>query len=376
MCSIARQRVPTLALSPTLDPALDSEAASLLCVGFQGPGVTPELRELIARGVRSVILFSRNVGEPGEVFELTRAIKALAPEPVIVGVDQEGGRVQRLRRGFTELAPLRALGKTRDPELAFAVGRLLGTELRAVGVDWNFAPVLDVDTNPNNPVIGQRAFGREPELVAELGVALAAGLADAGVAPCGKHFPGHGDTELDSHTALPRLGSDFARLRAVELVPFREAVAANVACMLTCHVLFTEIDAEYPATLSPRIVQAMLKDELGYQGAVITDDLDMKAIANRYTIEETVVRCLRAGCDGFLICNGDYDKKVRALEAVIREAEGDMGFAKRVEDAMTRMRRPKARFLGGRRPVLNPERLEALAPFEHQLVAEEMRQWL
>ena len=120
----------------------------------------------------------------------------------------------------------------------------------------------------------------------------------------------------------------------------------------------------------------MLKDELGYRGAVITDDLDMKAIANRYSIEETVVRCLRAGCDGFLICNGDYDKKVRALEAVIREAEGDMGFAKRVLDAMTRMRQPKARFLGGRRPVIDPERLEALAPFEHQLVAEEMRQWL
>ncbi len=252
----------------------------------------------------------------------------------------------------------------------------MAAELLAVGVTLDFAPVLDVLTNAKNPAIGDRALSERVEDVATLGRTLIEALQGAGLAAAGKHFPGHGDTSVDSHLDLPICELPPDRLRAVELVPFREAVAADVACMLTCHVLFTEIDDEYPATLSPRIVQAMLKDELGYRGAVITDDLDMKAIANRYTIEETVVRCLRAGCDGFLICNGDYDKKVRALEAVIREAEGDMGFAKRVEDAMTRMRRPKARFLGGRRPAINPERLAALAPFEHQLVAEEMRQWL
>ena len=249
-------------------------------------------------------------------------------------------------------------------------------ELLAVGVTLDFAPVLDVLTNARNPAIGDRALSERVEDVARLGRVIIDALQGAGLAAAGKHFPGHGDTGVDSHLDLPICELPPDRLRAVELVPFREAIAAGVACMLTCHVLFTEIDDEHPATLSPRIVQGMLKEELGYQGAVITDDLDMKAIAARYTIEETVVRCLRAGCDGFLICNGDYDKKVRALEAVIREAEADMGFQKRVLDAMARMRRPKARFLAGRRSPVDPRRLAALGPMEHQLVAEEMRQWL
>jgi hypothetical protein len=170
----------------------------------------------------------------------------------------------------------------------------MAAELLAVGVTLDFAPVLDVLTNAKNPAIGDRALSDRVEDVATLGRTLIEAFQGAGLAAAGKHFPGHGDTGVDSHLDLPICELPPDRLRAVELVPFRAAIAADVAVMLTCHVLFTEIDAEYPATLSPRIVQAMLKDELGYQGPVITDDLDMKAIAARYTIEETVVRCLRA----------------------------------------------------------------------------------
>ena len=217
------------------------------------------------------------------------------------------------------------LGRAKDAALAARFAKAMAAELLAVGITLDFAPVLDVLTNAKNPAIGDRALSERVEDVATLGRALIEAFQGAGLAAAGKHFPGHGDTGVDSHHDLPICELPPDRLRAVELVPFRAAIAADVAVMLTCHVLFTEIDDEHPATLSPRIVQAILKDELGYQGAVITDDLDMKAIAARYTIEETVVRCLRAGCDGFLICNGDYDKKVRALEAVIREAEGGHG---------------------------------------------------
>ena len=355
-----------------------AHVGELLISGFDGLTLPPEMREIArAFDLGGLIIFSRNVEAPAQVAELALAGESLRKEtPLWFSVDQEGGRVQRLKEPFTRWPPMITLGRAKDAALAARFAKAMAAELLAVGVTLDFAPVLDVLTNAKNPAIGDRALSERVEDVATLGRTLIEALQGAGLAAAGKHFPGHGDTSVDSHLDLPICELPPDRLRAVELVPFREAVAADVACMLTCHVLFTEIDDEYPATLSPRIVQAMLKDELGYRGAVITDDLDMKAIANRYTIEETVVRCLRAGCDGFLICNGDYDKKVRALEAVIREAEGDMGFAKRVEDAMTRMRRPKARFLSGRRPAIDPERLAGLAPFEHQLVAEEMRQWL
>jgi beta-N-acetylhexosaminidase len=355
-----------------------AHAGELLISGFDGLTLPAEMREIAREfDLGGLIIFSRNVEAPEQVAELAIAGESLRRDaPLWFSVDQEGGRVQRLKEPFTRWPPMVTLGRAGDAALAARFARALAAELLAVGVTLDFAPVLDVLTNAKNPAIGDRALSARAEDVATLGRAIIDALQGAGLAAAGKHFPGHGDTAVDSHLDLPICELPPDRLRAVEFVPFREAIGAGVACMLTCHVLFTEIDAEHPATLSPRIVQGMLKEELGYQGAVITDDLDMKAIADRYPIEETVVRCLRAGCDGFLICNGDYDKKVRALEAIIREAEGDMAFQKRVLDAMARMRRPKARFLAGRRAPVDPRRLAALAPMEHQLVAEEMRQWL
>ena len=180
---------------------LDREVASLLCVGFTGTEPSPEVLELIARGVGGVILFSRNVRDAEQVAALSAALKRAAGRPLLISVDQEGGRVARLRapQGFTELPPMRALGATGDEHLAFAVGALLGRELRAVGIDQDYAPVVDVDTNPRNPVIGDRSLGRDPAAVGRLGAAVARGLQSAGVAACAKHFPGHGDTSQDSH---------------------------------------------------------------------------------------------------------------------------------------------------------------------------------
>jgi len=200
--------------------SLDRDVAALLCVGFQGTTPSPEVLELIRRGVGGVILFSRNVESAEQVAELTAALKRAAGRPLLVSIDQEGGRVARLRapQGFTELPPMRALGATGDEALAFEAGALLGRELRAVGVDQDYAPVVDVDTNPLNPVIGDRSLGRDPALVGRLGAALARGLQSAGVAACAKHFPGHGDTSQDSHVDLPRLPHALPRLLERDLL--------------------------------------------------------------------------------------------------------------------------------------------------------------
>jgi beta-N-acetylhexosaminidase len=299
---------------------LETEAARLFSVGFHGKALGDDLAKLIARGVSGVIFFSRNIGQAAEVAETSNAIKRVAQRPLIVALDQEGGQVARLKYGFTEVPPMRAVGATRSAALAYEVGALLGREVRAVGFDMNYAPVLDVDTNPKNPVIGARSFGSTASLVSELGVALAAGLESAGVAACGKHFPGHGDTSQDSHLELPRLPHALERLQQVELAPFAAAVAAGMPSIMTAHVIFEPLDAVYPATMSRAVLHGLLRDKMGYDGLVVSDDIEMRAIADHYGIEETVVRGLNAGVDQFLCCHS-ADTAHLAIEAVIHAIE-------------------------------------------------------
>jgi beta-N-acetylhexosaminidase len=283
---------------------LDRDVASLLCVGFHGTAPSPEVLELIRRGVGGVILFSRNVESAEQVAELTAALKRAAGRPLLVSIDQEGGRVARLRapQGFTELPPMRALGETGDAALAEATGALLGRELRAVGIDQDYAPVVDVDTNPLNPVIGDRSLSRRPGEVARLGAALVRGLQGAGVAACAKHFPGHGDTAQDSHHALPRLAHALDRLRAVELPPFTALARAGVAAVMTAHVVFEPLDAAPPAPRSPQVMR-LLRDECGFQGCCVSDDLEMKAIAAHYPLEVAAPGAVAAGVDQLLVCH-------------------------------------------------------------------------
>jgi beta-N-acetylhexosaminidase len=295
---------------------LESACAALLTVGFHGVTPSREVEQLIERGVGGVILFSRNVGSSREVLALTNALKRRAARPLLVSIDQEGGPVARLKSGFTPLPPFRALGDANDAELSRAYGKMIGRELRAVGIDLDFAPVLDVDTNPENPVIGLRSLGTDPELVATHGVAFALGLADASVAPCGKHFPGHGDTQSDSHLALPRLPHVMDRLENVELVPFAAAARAGVPAIMTAHVVFEALDSERPATMSAAVVGGLLRERLGYSGVVFSDDLEMKAIADHFAIEAVVTEGLTAGVDAFLVCHS-ADLAHRAIDALV-----------------------------------------------------------
>lgn len=285
------------------DAEIDRAAAALLTVGFAGAAVNDAVMRLLDRGVSGVILFSRNLRSKAEVAELVQSLKSYAGRPIFIAVDQEGGVVQRLRDGFARVPPMRALGSIDDEALAESVGRVLASQLRSVGIDVNFAPVLDVDTNPDNPVIGNRALSHDQQVVARLGVALGRGLEAGGVAACGKHFPGHGDTTQDSHLQLPRLEHTMERLREVELVPFRAWCAAQLSSVMTAHVVFSPLDEKYPATMSDAVLRGILRDELKYQGLVFSDDLEMRAILDHFGPREAAERGLRAGVDNFLCCH-------------------------------------------------------------------------
>lgn len=345
----------------------ERQAARLLTVGFYGQELDDTLKALLDRGVGGVVLFARNVGSAEQVARLIGDIKTYAGRPLCVGLDQEGGLVARLREGFTRVPPMRAVGAVGDPGLAERIGRLLGRELRAVGVDLNYAPVLDIDTNPDNPIIGNRSFSRDPQVVAELGIALARGIESEGVASCGKHFPGHGDTSQDSHQELPRLPHAMERLERVELVPFRAAVQAGLASIMTAHVVFEAIDPEYPATMSRPVLHGILRERMGYQGLIITDDLEMKAIADHYGYEEAAIRGLEAGVDNFLCCHTAevahqiIDTWLRAVDSGRVPYERLVDATERVEAFVRRWARPA-----------EPPRLDVLQCQEHLSWVEEV----
>jgi beta-N-acetylhexosaminidase len=360
--------------------SLRRQIGRLLVAGFNGLQLPSELRSLARDfGLGGVILFARNIAEPGQVAELSYEAARLVPDvPVWVSIDQEGGRVARLKAPFTEWPPMAALGRSGDLGLAERFARALAAELRAVGVTLDYAPVLDVHTNSRNPVIGDRALSGRAEEVARFGAALIQTLQAEGIAACGKHFPGHGDTNTDSHLELPLVEHPPERLRQVEFVPFRAAVAARVASIMTAHVLVPSLDDKRPATLSRRIVSGLLREELGYDGVILSDDLEMKAIADQYSVPSAAVLAVEAGCDGLLICSGNHDLQAAALESLIHAVEENRVPFGRVEDALMRQQRAKERFLaatptsGVRRP-LGPQALRhVLGCDDHRAVANDM----
>jgi beta-N-acetylhexosaminidase len=310
-----------------------------------------------------VVLFKRNLETPEQVRALVASLHTAAPThaPLLVAIDQEGGRVQRLRDPWTEWPSMRRVAERDDPEVTAALAAALARELRDLGIALDFAPVVDVDTNPANPVIGDRSFGRTPEQVARHARAFILALQAGGVAACAKHFPGHGDTAQDSHHELPRLDHDLARLRAVELPPFRAAIEAGVASVMTAHVLLPRLDAERPATLSPAALR-LLREELGYDGVVFSDDLEMRAVADRFPIRERVLGPLRAGVDALLVCS---DMALWHEALLVLEAAP----ATLLEAPLRRVAALKARYAGSAaRPVA-----AAGPPYEaHQRLAREL----
>ena len=361
--------------------ALRHQIGQLLIAGFDGYDVPVELRSLAREfGLGGVILFARNVAEPEQVAGVSYDAARLVPElPLWVSVDQEGGRVARLKAPFTEWPAMATLGRSGDVRLAERFARALAAELKAVGITLDYAPVLDIHTNPRNPVIGDRALSEKAGDVARLGAAIVTALQGEGVAACGKHFPGHGDTQEDSHLELPLVEHPLERLRQVEFVPFEAAIAAGVATIMTAHVFMPALDETRPATLSRRVVADLLRDELNFEGVILSDDLEMKAIASTYAVPSAAVLAIGAGCDGILICSGDHATQAAALEALIYAVESQDLSLTRVEDALQRQRRAKERFLTAgiaTRPLQGKALAQRLGREEHRVIADEMAQFI
>ena len=349
----------------------------LAVVGFTGHSVPAGLRELVTEfDLGGVVYFARNIVDPGQVAELSREVAALARDwPLWIAVDQEGGRVARLKAPFTEWPPALTLGRSGDEALAARFARALADELAAVGINVNHAPVLDVLSRASNPAIGDRALAERADDVARLGAVIIRELQAAGIAACGKHFPGHGDSATDSHHELPVIEHDSRRFDAIECVPFRRAIAEGVAAIMTAHLLIPAIDEERPASMSPTIVQGLLKDTLGFEGVVFSDDLGMKGVSATRPLPVAAVDAIVAGTDAVLLCNSTLDEQVQALEGLIRAAEAHRITQKRIDDAMARQYRMKARFLAPNRDrVARPIGLVGSAA--HQAVAKDMAAWL
>src|SRR5215510_11932728 len=332
------------------------QIGQLFMVGFLGTSVTPDLAAFIKKyKPGGVILFSRNLESVGQMVDLTNDLQACSPHsPLLISIDQEGGRVSRLPKGFTIFPPCDLLGRCNSSELAYAAAATIAIQLRAVWVNMNMAPVLDVNSNPDNPVIGDRAFGTNPDVVCKLGLATAAGLQENKVVACGKHFPGHGDTSVDSHKELPVVEASRERLEAIEFPPFRRAIAQSVASLMTAHVLYRALDPELPATLSSAIITKFLRQELQYDGVVLTDDLEMRAIIDHYGIEDAAVRAVLAGCDVLLICK-DRDREIAAFKAVEKAIEAGTISPERVDLSVGRIARMKDRFVTPYKPVMVSE---------------------
>jgi beta-N-acetylhexosaminidase len=286
----------------------DEMSLGPLMIDLQGPELTPQERELLLHpAVGGVILFSRNFVSPQQIQRLVEVIHRLRQPPLLVSVDQEGGRVQRFRDGFTELPPARHYGHRWRSDskylrrLARVGGWLMAAELRAVGVDFSFAPVLDIDRG-NSQVIGDRSFHSRPEAVADLAHAFMAGMHEAGMAAVGKHFPGHGGVSEDSHWVLPVDGRTYADICAEDLVPFGQMIHLGVEAIMVAHVHFPRVDAS-PAGFSPIWLREVLRRELEFEGAIFSDDLSMAGARSAGSVVERAQRALVAGCDMVVICN-------------------------------------------------------------------------
>jgi beta-N-acetylhexosaminidase len=355
------------------------QLGQLVMLGFDGLHVPPEVRALAREfDIGGVVLFKRNVDSPEQVAELAfDCARLCGAVPAWVAVDQEGGRVARLRRPFTEWPPMAALGRAGDEALAARFARAMARELASVGITFDFAPVLDVLTNAANPAIGDRALGDRADLVAGLGTAIVEALQDEGVAACGKHFPGHGDASVDSHHDLPVLDLPPDRFDAIDWVPFRAAIAKSVAGVMVAHVLVPAFDEVEPASLSRPIVTGLLRDRLGFENLILTDDLSMKGCSARYALPAATVKAVAAGHDSALLCEPNHDAQAAALEALVHAFEDGALPLAQVEASVARHARLKARYAAAPARSGRPSTAwrEVVGCEAHQALSMELRQY-
>lgn len=294
--------------------SLDEKIGQLLIVGFEGSEINEQVKtEIIENKVGGVILFSRNIDNQDQTLQLINDIKLSNSSnkiPLFISVDEEGGTVARLDKIYDKLPDAKKLGDMNNSEISYEYGRLLGEKLNNLGFNLNYAPVLDINSNPKNPVIGVRALGDNPELVTKNGIELINGIRSKKVIPSVKHFPGHGDTDIDSHINLPITNKSLEELKRFELLPFINAIDEDIEMIMVAHILFKQLDDEFPSSMSKVIITDLLRKDLGYKGVVITDDLTMGAIVKNYSLDRAAIEYFKAGGDIALICHGEDNPKL------------------------------------------------------------------
>lgn len=324
--------------------SLEEKIGQLLITGLSGTTTNKATKRLIEQQhVGGFILFANNLkrGLQPSVALLNelKAANADNPVPLFLSVDQEGGRVTRLPDAFRKMPASMTVGQSHEPRLAERMGELIAHQLQTLGFNMNFAPVLDVASNPDNNVIGNRSFGADPELVAMMGAAQMSGLRAGGIIPVVKHFPGHGDTAVDSHVELPIIRKSADELAQLELLPFRHAIQSGAEAVMVAHILFPELDPEFPASLSDAIIAGLLRDKLGFEGVVITDDLAMGAIARHYGMAEAAVRAIEAGGDLVLIARSEAVGSIHG-QLLERVRSGQLAES-RIDESVARILRLK-----------------------------------
>jgi len=320
---------------------LDKKLGQLFQVGISGTSLTQDEKKFLTENnIGGVILFARNLESPEQIYNLCSEIQSLKTAdavPFIISIDMEGGRVHRLKPPFTQWPAIRKLADLDSTSLAFQFSQSMGIELKSVGINMDFAPCIDIFTNPKNEIIGDRSPGEEHEVVSKIGSALTRGYIKSDILTCAKHFPGHGNTILDSHFELPIEDISLETLKERELQPYKKLIRSKVDFIMTAHIKFSQIDNEHPVTFSKKFLKDMLKEELRFKGIIISDDLDMKAIRNHYAIEDIPILALEAGCDSLLYCN-EPESPAIALDTIknmLGNANAD--FKNHIEQAYKKM---------------------------------------
>lgn len=326
---------------------IDEKIGQLIIAGFDGITVNDELQSLILeKYIGGVILFSKNVESASQVVELNNEIKEINKvnkSPIFISVDEEGGLVSRMPSEFKDIPTNSDIAKYDDEDLSYNIGKVIGEEISSLGFNMDFAPVLDINSNPDNPVIGNRSFGDNEAIVSKLGIATMKGLKDSNIIATVKHFPGHGDTSVDSHVGLPVVENDLERLKSFELVPFQKAIDEGVDMVMVSHIMLPKIDENDPATLSKTIVTDILRKDMNYNGVVVTDDMTMGAIINNYDIGEAAVKSINAGVDIVMVCH-QYENVTKVIDAIKEAVNNGSITEERIDKSVERILKLKDKY--------------------------------
>lgn len=326
---------------------LEEKIGQMIVAGVEGTEIDTDISGLISKDkIGGIILYADNIsglkGMVSLVNNLKRANKDNAT-PLLISIDQEGGKVNRMPKEFAALPSNKRVGATNDPSLAAKMGKLLAEQLKATGFNMNFAPVLDVNSNPNNPVIGSRSFGASADLVTRMGIAEMEGIRDANIIPVVKHFPGHGDTSVDSHIELPIVNKTKDQLAKLEWLPFQAAIEQGTDAIMVAHILFPKIDPDKPASLSSVIIGEQLRGTMGYDGVVMTDDLTMGAITKNYGLAEAAFESVQAGTDIVLVAHG-YDNARLVRDTLMNSVNEGKLTQERIDESVLRILTMKQRY--------------------------------